>query len=607
MSLRQVIEMLIHHLNESVADGNNFFDNVTSQFHLYKRLVRALRGYHGSLPQYLQSKEEYDLAGPTQSPDPGYSRIQVSTWVIQRYLQPCHVSIDLLSGITIVELRAGIHHQGRKLLAKVIGASYMSNGFRTIVEDKNGDVIALVVCNPPPNIDPQDLLPLNSLIVVKQPLFEVWFKRKGEFDLQIRVDHLSDLVMKLDARYHGNSSVLDSQEWKAKGKHDMTTMDTWNAIACYTQGIKVLDPSNDPNELVLARDLFSDRAMAYLDRGQYELAYYDACKACDIQQNMHNASPGLSEDGVQFYFHQSHDQALWVKATALYGLREFRGCYQICSMVLKAGCVDDMRLEDEWNHLYQRTIARWFESENGVYNWKLIRKGVKRDKIDNDIASYAAAVEVKDAGEMGRGLFANRIIREGRVVLAEKAFAYAKGEARGQETHLNVLHDLTRDAPQISAGEALLEKTLASLQNLGPEWRRQFFKLYSGGYPSGDRPFETALSTHDQPIIDVFHVLSIIRMNSMACGPSDEEESDEENLNEPDRDEGLWIQASYTNHSCNPNCKVSSYGDMLVLRAVRRIEPGEQITVNYVPMNVAHEQRHAILKANWDFECGCEA
>ena len=54
-----------------------------------------------------------------------------------------------------------------------------------------------------------------------------------------------------------------------------------------------------------------------------------------------------------------------------------------------------------------------------------------------------------------------------------------------------------------------------------------------------------ALNTHGQPIIDVFHVLSIIRMNSMSCGPSGEEGDDEKDVGEEYRlmdgiDDLIW-------------------------------------------------------------------
>jgi SET domain-containing protein len=51
-----------------------------------------------------------------------------------------------------------------------------------------------------------------------------------------------------------------------------------------------------------------------------------------------------------------------------------------------------------------------------------------------------------------------------------------------------------------------------------------------------------------------------------------------------------------TNHSCEPNASFNEDG-MLV--AVREIEPGEEITYDYVA--------HPIPASPWNFKCACEA
>lgn len=362
----------------------------------------------------------------------------------------------------------------------------------------------------------------------------------------------------------------------------------------YTQGIKLLDEASFLT--YTARELYSSRAMAYTGRDQHEVAYYDACKACDIDANI--ITPGMLTEGEDSTAVVSSldARALLRRARALYAMHEFQGSYETCRRALEDRCTTDDELIDTLYTLYQRAISRWFQSENGFYNWKAIRNAVAKGQIHNDIASYLKPIEVQNACGMGRGLFAKHNVAKGAMVLAEKAFAYAKGEPRGQETHIHVIYDLTRDAPEISAGEALLEKALTALQGMGPEWRSRFFELHSGGYDSeSGESTAKAPTVDDQLIIDTFHVLSILRLNSMSCGPP----------HEPDRDSGIWVQASYVNHSCDPNCEIAFYGDMLVIRALRDIKVGEQITLNYVPMDVSNKKRREVLKASWAFDCGC--
>jgi SET domain-containing protein len=42
-----------------------------------------------------------------------------------------------------------------------------------------------------------------------------------------------------------------------------------------------------------------------------------------------------------------------------------------------------------------------------------------------------------------------------------------------------------------------------------------------------------------------------------------------------------WNPAKYINHSCSPNAEGQTIGDEIWIVALRRIEPGEEITFNY--------------------------
>lgn len=71
---------------------------------------------------------------------------------------------------------------------------------------------------------------------------------------------------------------------------------------------------------------------------------------------------------------------------------------------------------------------------------------------------------------------------------------------------------------------------------------------------------------------------------------------------------GLYLHLSIFNHSCNPNCiKLSptQQGEPSVVRALRHIQPGEELTISYID---THEQsvpkRHYDLRS-FDFRCEC--
>ena len=74
----------------------------------------------------------------------------------------------------------------------------------------------------------------------------------------------------------------------------------------------------------------------------------------------------------------------------------------------------------------------------------------------------------------------------------------------------------------------------------------------------------------------------------------------------PDRSCGLYIKASYVNHSCYSNARRSFIGDVLILRATRDIPAGEEILFWYALPKADHSYEKTQEKLlNWDFCCSC--
>lgn len=74
----------------------------------------------------------------------------------------------------------------------------------------------------------------------------------------------------------------------------------------------------------------------------------------------------------------------------------------------------------------------------------------------------------------------------------------------------------------------------------------------------------------------------------------------------------LFPEASYLNHSCEPNVELSiTYNSVknnffLSARAVRPIREGEELFINYMPGNNLPLSRLALaMKKRWGFECSC--
>lgn len=62
---------------------------------------------------------------------------------------------------------------------------------------------------------------------------------------------------------------------------------------------------------------------------------------------------------------------------------------------------------------------------------------------------------------------------------------------------------------------------------------------------------------------------------------------------------------SCLNHSCAPNAAIDVSEGYLTVRALKDIGDGEEITISYVDTALSVEQRQAILRDHYCFECVC--
>ncbi|KPM05877.1 Set and mynd domain-containing protein-like protein [Sarcoptes scabiei] len=69
---------------------------------------------------------------------------------------------------------------------------------------------------------------------------------------------------------------------------------------------------------------------------------------------------------------------------------------------------------------------------------------------------------------------------------------------------------------------------------------------------------------------------------------------------------GLYVEASVFDHSCVPNACASGDGLVLEIRALRPIEIGEEIFIDYVQDVLARKERNMILEDRYFFTCQCE-
>ncbi|EMP37488.1 SET and MYND domain-containing protein 3 [Chelonia mydas] len=62
---------------------------------------------------------------------------------------------------------------------------------------------------------------------------------------------------------------------------------------------------------------------------------------------------------------------------------------------------------------------------------------------------------------------------------------------------------------------------------------------------------------------------------------------------------------SLLNHSCDPNCVIVFEGRQLLLRSIREIQIGEELTISYIESLMPSSERQKHLKRQYCFECNC--
>uniref|UniRef100_A0AAR2LM31 [histone H3]-lysine(4) N-trimethyltransferase n=1 Tax=Pygocentrus nattereri TaxID=42514 RepID=A0AAR2LM31_PYGNA len=69
---------------------------------------------------------------------------------------------------------------------------------------------------------------------------------------------------------------------------------------------------------------------------------------------------------------------------------------------------------------------------------------------------------------------------------------------------------------------------------------------------------------------------------------------------------GLYPSMSLLNHDCRPNCVVVFLGRRLQLRAVRHIQPNEELTISYTEVLAPRVERRVQLQQQYHFLCQCQ-
>lgn len=341
--------------------------------------------------------------------------------------------------------------------------------------------------------------------------------------------------------------------------HFPTEIPIINPHPSYTEALE------SPSPFAFKSPLHTKRSTVNLLLGRYDAAKTDALAA-------------LNPDGTP----SPHDwKAYYNAGRAAYGLCAYPESHTLLTTALQLN-PSNPAIQKE----HARCAARLHEESTGEYDFPAMRASLSPHTVHLDRGSFLRNTRVGTSAHHGRGLFATRPIKAGEVVFVEKA------------TLMPNQYDPSRAS---AALYALMVRQLCENPSLG----ETVLGLYPGAHVM---PYEKSgvegQVVDGVPVVDVFLVEGIRRMNCFSA-PRSTVEDTRPSVPEGRMAKGLWVHASYMNHSCVANTMRSFVGDVLVSRAARDVEEGEELFHQYVPVKAVSDIRNRQFKDGWGFECGC--
>ncbi|XVE53199.1 hypothetical protein DITRI_Ditri02bG0184700 [Diplodiscus trichospermus] len=215
-----------------------------------------------------------------------------------------------------------------------------------------------------------------------------------------------------------------------------------------------------------------------------------------------------------------------------------------------------------------------------------------------ELAEYIGPVQVKRSEISGRGLFATKSIDAGSLLSVTKAIAIERGilgdEDSGENAQLVMWKNFI-DKVREAVTKCPITQLLINMLSTGEDEDMLEVPDISFFRPEAEK---TGCSNEK---LDMDKILSILDVNSLV------EEAVSAKVLGKNSDfygVGLWVLASFINHSCNPNARRLHVGDYLIVHASRDIKAGEELTFMYFDTLSPFDKRVEMSKP-WGFNCKC--
>ncbi|KAI3969298.1 hypothetical protein MKW92_027182 [Papaver armeniacum] len=279
----------------------------------------------------------------------------------------------------------------------------------------------------------------------------------------------------------------------------------------------------------------------------------------EAKSKIRHYAQSLEDCNAALEIEKTHFKTLVCKGKILLHLNQ----YVNASNCFKSALHDNDSIQNNVRNLEYQSRTGVFDLSDWVLN------GFSKDQ-NPDLAEFTGPVEIKKSEVSGRGLFTTKNVEAGSLLFVTKAVATDRGI---------FTYDLIC---RLSTGE---EEEMLPVPDIG------VFR------PDND---EFLLSQDMKP--DVARILNILDVNSLT-----EEDGISAKVLGKNSDYygvGLWILASFINHSCEPNARRLHIGDHLMVHASRDIKTGEEIFFAYFDVLTPLNKRNEMSKT-WGFHCQC--
>ncbi|KAM0466045.1 hypothetical protein ACHAPV_000998 [Trichoderma viride] len=510
---------------------------------------------------------------------------QIRSCFIGAAYAPCTLPLSSLAPIHLRDLTLETQHRGRVLIVRAFCEPNSMVSIQNAVEDELGDVDRLAIYNLLPTTEANAVLPQGAIVAVKEP----YYKLTADGGPFVRVDHPTDFVLlkpgnsiiprRFDTRIKqiGQSAT----RLKEEGNSRFQRGDFQVAAEIYSDALDACGLGGDDNDL--RRDLCRNRAAANLRLGRYELAIKDAMASMASAEDITEAAKSLNI------------KALYRAGKAAYEMQDFAQAKRHFGQVLELDTGNKEARVD-----LSRTEKRLSEQENGDYDFSMMVKSATAQHYLLDHASFLRRVKVASAESRGRGLFATEALKAGDLVFVEKAFYIAHRDGGDISVLINVSTDRVSLGTQSLRLQGIIDK-----MTWNPTLANKYLDLFDGGKFGDEKEFKVV---DGKVAVDTFRVQSIAELNGFGCPrvKSWGNEKPKAEKSELDQSTGIWLQASYSNHSCIPNATRAFIGDMMIVRATRDIPVGGEILMVYAHSDQPFDERQKRLKNGYGFKCDCD-